>query len=224
MGWMKKSLLAATAAATAFASAPATARPHYGQGGYYGRSHGYSGAYASNHYYYGSRDWRRHHHRGGLSGGEAALLAAGIIGGIILIDRATENDRYRGGDGYEGRPYDDRYRRDDGYDRYPRDGSYRRDDRRYGDLDDRLEGGRARPGDYNYGAAYNDCKAETRDAARDSGVTVALPSKPDRIIPIDGGGAVRFEARYTASDGRGERRRRMVCEADEGGVTYLQLV
>ncbi|MEO0398423.1 MAG: hypothetical protein AAF224_03245 [Pseudomonadota bacterium] len=32
----------------------------------------------------------RYYRRGGLSGGEAALIAAGVIGGVILIDRALE--------------------------------------------------------------------------------------------------------------------------------------
>ena len=239
---LKKALLSAAAAAMAAgALAPAAAA-----GGYHGRGHhahaGWGHYKAPRHYkrpkyYHGSRHYRRRHHRGGLSGGEAALLAAGIIGGIILIDQAIENDRRR--DAYD--PYYAPPRRDDFY--------YRRDDRAPApaapyddydrdyedDLDEDLLGGgyderydgRSSPAyaaDYNYGAAYNDCKAETRAAADAAGVIVALPAKPQRIQPIEDGTAVRFVADYLAQGRGGEWRRTMVCEADESGVRFLELV
>lgn len=226
----KKSALALAAISMALGPlAPAFA------GGRHHRGHHGSHYYASGHHYYGgghyygSRHYRRHHH-GGLSGGEAALLAAGIIGGVILIDRALENDRDRA---YAG-SYDP-YRGDRYEPRAPsRDFYYRRDDRGYeaGDddfTDDRalegvLAGGGQSAAGYNYGAAYNDCKAETRDAASDSGLLVALPARPRVIDPIDDGAAVRFTADILARDLNGaEYRRVMTCEADSQGVRFLEL-
>ncbi len=225
---LKKSLLSAAAAAMALGSAaPAFADGggHHGRHGYHGHG-GYHHAYKRHHhgrYYYGSRHYR--HGRGHLSGAEAAFIALGIVGGVVLIDRALEREQ-------------NRYAYEPRYAPPPRDSYYRRDDRPLyddeldGDFGDdgaddgALDGAGYRAGEsrYNYGAAYNDCKAETRDAARDSGVIVSLPAKPQRIQPIDNGAAVRFTADYIAQDGRGEWRRTMVCEADENGVRFLELV
>ena len=225
---LKKSLLsAATAAMVLGAAAPAFAdggRRH-GNHGYYGggQHHKYYGRHRAPRHYYGSRHYRGH--RGHLSGAEAAFIALGIVGGVVLIDRALEREqnRYAYEPRYAPAPRDSYYRRDDLplYDDEELDGEFY-DDR---DLDDSdLDGAGYQGGRYNYGAAYNDCKAETREAARDSGVIVSLPAKPQRIQPIDGGAAVRFTADYLAQDGRGEWRRTMVCEADGSGVRYLELV
>lgn len=246
MAVLKKSLLSLGALATALAlPAPVFAggghrhHPGCGHGHYAGKHHGHGS------YYYGSKHYRRHHHRDGLSGGEAALIAAGIIGGVILIDRAMETGRYqdrdyeRGYDPYEGRgtyyggdPY---YGRERYYGGEVRDFAYRRDDRYYvdrrpyDDLDGDLAGGGpsygGAAGEYNYGAAYNDCKAETRDAARDSGMLVALPAKPRIIDPIEGGEAVRFTVDVMATDLSGAQyRRTMTCEADAAGVRFLEII
>jgi len=253
---VKKSLLALAAVCLAFApAAPAFARGgHHGgghhdgghRGGHHGGGHhgyggyGYGGSgyghggygYSSHDYYYGSYGYRHHgRHHGGLSDGEAVLLAAGIIGGVILIDRAIENDRAQGG--YYSGGYDPGY--DRGYASAPsRDFSYRRGERTYGGddsgfedngaLEGELAGGEPASGGYNYGAAYNDCKAETRNAARDSGVLVALPARPRAIDPIDDGAGVRFTADVIATGvGGAEYRRVMTCEADKGGVRFLEL-
>lgn len=224
---------------------------HHGAYGYYGYGPGY---YAPSYYGHDWRPgrhkgyWRgdghhRHYryHRGGLSGAEAGLIAAGIVGAAILIDSANDRARDRayrdrdygyGGDPYYGGRYDGRY----GGGRADSDFYYRRDGRRLSDrewddfaddpLDRRLDGRtpRAAPGDYNYGAAYNDCKAETRAAARDEGLTVGLPARPDRIDRIEGGAAVRFVTEFRVEDrGRGGRQT-MVCEADAEGVRFIELV
>lgn len=241
------SLLAATAAAALLATSaltPAFAGGGHGRGGhhgYYGQGHAYYGhdwRQARHHGYWRSYGGHRHYryHRGGLSGAEAGLIAAGIVGAAILIDSANDRSRDRS---YDDGSYGDRY-----YDRYGRyddrrsdnDFYYRRDDSRLSDrdwddyaddrLDKSLDGGseRAASGEYNYGAAYNDCKAETRAAARDEGLTVGLPPRPDRIERIDGGAAVRFVTGFRVEDrGRGDRQT-MVCEADAGGVRFLELV
>jgi hypothetical protein len=225
---LRKTLLTAAAAAVALGSAA----PAFADGGRYNRGHhGYYGGgyhhkvygrhYAPRHYY-GSRHYR--HGRGHLSGAEAAFIALGIVGGVVLIDRALEREQ-------------NRYAYEPRYAPPPRDSYYRRDDRPYSYDDDlgdddfyddgELAGAANYAPDerrYNYGAAYNDCKAETRDAARDSGVTIALPAKPNRIEEIDDGAAVRFTASYLAQDSRGEWRRTMVCEADENGVRFLEIV
>jgi hypothetical protein len=124
-----KALLAGLALATAMGG---VATPAFAGGGHHGDRHHYRHGnvyYGAPRYYrpaYGHRYRNYHRHRGGVSGGEAALIAAGIIGGIILIDRA--NDRR------------DAYARYDYYDRYdaPRqrgawddDYYYRRDGRVY---------------------------------------------------------------------------------------------
>lgn len=228
---LRKSILVATAAAMAVgAAAPASAGGRYHGGHYaYGGGHHYGKHHYAKHrggYYYGSRHYR-HRHGGHLSGGEAALLALGIVGGVVLIDRALERDRYASDPYYSAPPPRDYYRRDDRAPQIYRDDGY---DGRYDDSysdDGELLGGEDygySEQRYNYGAAYNDCKAETRQAATDAGVIVSLPAKPDRIIEIDDGAAVRFTANYVASDRGGEYRRTMVCEADEGGVRFLELV
>lgn len=219
---LKKSLLSAAAAAMALGSAA----PAFADGG---RHHGHHGSSRHHHvykpyhhsrHYYGSHHYRGH--RGHLSSAEAAFIALGIVGGVVLIDRALEREQ-------------NRYAYEPRYAPPPRDSYYRRDDRPLysdDDLDDdfyddgALDGAGDQKGEsrYNYGAAYNDCKAETRDAARESGVIISLPAKPRRIQPIDDGAAVRFTADYLAQDARGEWRRTMVCEADENGVRYLELV
>lgn len=210
---------------------------HYGYGGYgyggYGYGHGGYG-YSSHDYYYGSygyshHDHHDHHDHHGHHGHDGALIAAGIIGGAILIDGALDREQERS---YY-RRYDPDYGRSHASPP-SRDFYYRRGERSYdgGDefednraLEDELAGGGAASGTrYNYGAAYNDCKAETRDAARDSGLLVALPARPRGIDPIDDGAAVRFTADVIASDVSGaEYRRIMTCEADKGGVRFLEL-
>ncbi len=151
----RKILLSAAALASAVAL-PAPAFASGGGGRYYDRQHyGYSNYRPNRHHrYYNDR-----RHRGGnLSGGEAALIAAGIIGGVILIDgaldrrndrddRRYEDDRYR--DRYDDRRYDDR-RYDDG--RYDNNGRY--DNRRY---DDRRG---AADDDYYYLRSERDYDAE----------------------------------------------------------------
>ncbi|NWG70819.1 MAG: hypothetical protein HXY23_04300 [Parvularculaceae bacterium] len=236
---------AAAALAVLSAAAPAAAGGGHGYGhgydkhgdwGHHGswRYDGYHGAW---HPHYGHH-YRYKRHRGGLSGAEAGLIAAGIVGAAILIDSASDrrgyddrdDERYdRYGDRRSG-PYDiyDGY---DGYDRTSRDGFYyRRDDRGYagddGDdpLDRDLAGGRAAPGEYNYGAAYNDCKAEAREAARREGLSVGLPARPEDIRSLDGGAAVRFVTRFEMQDRGRTTRQTMVCEADGDGVRFLELV
>ncbi len=81
----------------------------YKYGGYHGAKYGYGGKH-----HYG-----RKHRRGKLSGGEAALIAAGIIGGVILIDQALENSKAPRRAPYH-RPYN-------GYDPYYQDYSYSSD-------------------------------------------------------------------------------------------------
>lgn len=158
---IRKALLSAAALATAaFVPAPAFAG---GYGGYYDRSH-HRSYYGGAHY----RDYGNYRHRGyygrgrgrgHLSGGEAALIAAGIIGGVILIDRALDDrrDRDRYDYNYDRRRYDDRYdRRYDDRDRrgaFDDDYYYQRDERYdgadYGRYEDRYDDGAraARAGD-----------------------------------------------------------------------------
>ncbi|MEQ1931136.1 MAG: hypothetical protein ABL957_11505 [Parvularculaceae bacterium] len=203
---------------------------HYGYGGHsqYGawRYDGHRGSWRNDHY---SHHYRYKRHHGGLSGAEAGLIAAGIVGVAILLDNADQSSRVRYDDGYD-RRYNDRYSYGSGRD----DFYYRRDDRRLSDdawndyrddgLSQRLEGGRAAVGEYNFGAAYNDCKAETREAARREGLSVGLPARPDEIVRIESGDAVRFVTKFELQDrGRGVRQT-MVCEADAEGVRFLELV
>lgn len=208
----------------------------------YGYSYGY-GSHYGNYGYYG-----RHRHGGHISGGEAALIAAGIIGGVILIDRALDNrDRY-----------DDRYYFDRRYDSRTRRGAfdddyyYQRDDRPYedrradweydgrnfnddrsgarvstarGDLDDELLGDNARgprPA-ILADAAFRECVAETRGAAGAGGMNVAMPGAPTEVERL-ADGSVRMTAQFRASNARGESwTRRFVCETDDQGVRFLQV-
>lgn len=240
---LRKSLLAATAAVMAVgAAAPAYAGGGHGRGNGYGhdrhgdyghsygqwRYDGYRGAWRDDHY---GHHYRYKRHRGGLSGAEAGLIAAGIVGVAILLDSANDrSDRY--GYGVEDHRYRDYDRYDrSGYDPYGDDFYYRRDDRRLSDRDwndsrddDLGLDGRAEPGEYNFGSAYNDCKAETREAARREGLQVGLPARPDQIDRIEGGEAVRFVAKFEMQDRGRPIRQTMVCEADASGVRFLELV
>ncbi len=237
---LKKLSLSAAAAALALgALAPAQAGGGHRHGGYHGHHkkvvvvhHGWGHGYYKprGRYYYGHHH-HHHHHRGGLSGAEAGVIAAAIIGGAILIDAANDRNRYddRYYGGYDARyPAPSRYPAPPRYNSGPADDFYyRRDDSGYAQSyedDYGLEG--AGPNvSYNYGAAYNDCKAETRAAADQGGLFVALPAKPRQITPIDDGAAVRFTADFIANDRSGvEVRKTMVCEADLEGVRFLELV
>lgn len=252
---LRKALISATALATASTifAAPAFAgggrhhgghhyRPHhYSYGHSYGHSYGYYPAYR-HHNYYGNR----HHGRGHISAGEGALIAAGIIGGVILIDRAlSDRDRY---DRYDDRRYDRRYDDRDGrrgvfnddyyYQRDSRDYDRDRDYDRYvsrpdaadlrsdGDVDDRLLGDErsgARGGVVLADAAFRECVAETRGAAGAGGMSVAMPGAPTEVEQL-ADGSVRMTAQFRASNPRGESwTRRFVCEADEQGVRFLQV-
>ena len=246
---IRKLLVSAAALGVAAAApAPAFARGGHGggHGGHHSGHHGYSyGAYG----HYGSyghyRPYRnydyynyRHHRRGHISAGEGALIAAGIIGGVILIDRALDNrdDDRR----YDDRRYDDRNRRgafDDGY-------FYQRDDRPYDDrsADWRYDGrdfndGRAARSDRDIDgallgddrpavladAAFRECVAETRGAAGAGGMSVAMPGAPTEVERL-ADGSVRMTAQFRASNPRGESwTRRFVCETDDRGVRFLQV-
>jgi len=243
-------LLAAALSTTALAPAPAFAGgkhryyDYYGYGGYHDRG------------YYGHNRYYNYHHkrRGHISGGEAALIAAGIIGGVILIDRALDDRDRRYDDRYDPR-YEDRYDRryDDRYRRRYSDGYYyQRDDRDYddgrnagrtydrgfedgysaarddGELDELLLG----DGDRGAGApagrpvfadaAFRECVAETRGAAGQGGLRVAMPASPDRLEEL-ADGSVRMSASFRTSNGREQWTRRFVCEADDQGVRFLQV-
>lgn len=193
---------------------------HYSYGHYRPYSHGYYG----------------HHRRGHISAGEGALIAAGIIGGVILIDRALDNrDRYDDRR-YDDRRYDDRYRRSSSDDYY-----YQRDDRdddgRYADnryrsagsdrgIDDALLGDDARNGlrpAVFADAAFRECVAETRGAAGAGGMTVAMPGAPTEVEQL-ADGSVRMTAQFRASSAKGDSwNRRFVCEADSNGVRFLEV-
>lgn len=234
--------LAAAIPAPAFASG---GHGHYRghHGGYYYHPHHYSYGYSHYPRYTHYRYYDYHHHRRGhISAGEGALIAAGIIGGIILIDRALD-DRDR----YDDRYYDSRY--DDGYRRGAFDDEYyyQRDDRPYDDrysdrydgdyrsagsdvdvsgpdVDDRLlgDGDRARPA-VLADAAFRECVAETRGAAGAGGMNVAMPGAPTEVEAL-ADGSVRMTAQFRASNPRGESwTRRFVCEADDQGVRFLQV-
>lgn len=244
---LRKAVLASAAGAliaTAFAAPAAAGGKH---------RHGYYGG----HYYgdYHWRDYRGYRHdyrrgRGHLSGGEAALIAAGIIGGVILIDSALDRrdrdydrryDDYRYDDyRYERRRYDDRryedrrgafdddyyYRRDDRFsdNAYDDRGAYR-DSRAVDDGsgllggDEKLSGATRVAAD----AAFRECVAETRGAAGAGGMTLAVPGAPSEVEELPDG-AVRMTAQFRASNARGDQwTRRMVCEADEQGIRFLQV-
>ncbi len=237
--FVRCALIAAALSTAAIAPAPAFAGGGHRQ---YDRNY-------SRHYDYGQYGNRRYtndrHRRGRISGGEAALIAAGIIGGVILIDQALDNrerddDRYdrRYDDRYSGGGFDDSayYRRDERYDdRYSDDGYDRAYDddvaveRRDGDLDDILLGDedlsrRSTAGRPHYAdIAFRECVAEARGAAGQGGLTVAMPAAPDRMEEL-ADGSVRMSASFRASNARGDEwARRFVCEADEEGVRFLQV-
>jgi len=223
--------VAAVAAVLALIPAAALADGGRGRGHY---KHGYdrphAGGYYAPHrggYYY--HDYR--HRRGRISGGEAALIAAGVIGGVILIDQVLDAqerdrrydpyyDRQRGAFGDDD-PY---YRRDDRYDDGPNYDPYDDDYGLAGGPDrDRDEGAADRGYEQRaIAAAYRECLAETRGAAGAGGLMTAFPSEPDRVDPR--GRGWRIEAAFRASNARGQDwSRRMICEADEGGVRFLQI-
>lgn len=236
-GLLRTASLAAALLATLPASALADGgrgRGHYKHG--YDRHHdgGYYAPYRGAYYY---NDY--HRRRGRISGGEAALIAAGVIGGVILIDQALDaRDRESRYDPYYSRergafgddePY---YSRDDRYDgrydeRYGASGAYDPYEEEYGLAGgperDRYDG--AGEGGYERGAveaAFRECLAETRGAAGAGGLIAAFPSEPDRVDPR--GRGWRIEASFRASNARGQNwSRRMICEADEGGVRFLQI-
>ncbi|MFZ5618083.1 MAG: hypothetical protein ACOZAA_12280 [Pseudomonadota bacterium] len=235
-------LSAATIGVAAAIPAPAFAGGrhggHHGGGHYY--PHHYDYGYHPSYHHYPYYNYR--HHRSHISAGEGALIAAGIIGGVILIDRALDNR-----DRYDDRRYDDRYRRgafDDDY-------YYQRDDRAYDDgrysgraydrgfeegyssarldrdadqelLGDDFPGeGHARPRFAD--AAFRECVAETKGAAGAGGMRVAMPGAPTEVEEL-ADGSVRLTAQFRASNARGEQwTRRFVCEADEAGVRFLQV-
>lgn len=229
--------------AAAIAAPPAFA--DYGRGHYYGRYkhdhvrfkharhyNGYYAPYRGGYYYH---DYGRR--RGRISGGEAALIAAGVIGGVILIDQALDaNERRSDADRY----YDDRYYARRG-DRYRSDPYYRRDEhdaydagRRDRDAGDRafageegedygLAGGRSGENDRG-GAqlAFRECVAEARGAASAGGLSASFPNEP--LLVEEKGAGWRLEARFRATNPRGDSWvRRMICEADESAVRFLQI-
>jgi hypothetical protein len=236
----RKVLLSVTALAT-FAAMPAPAFAG-------GRHHYQPRHYSYGHYNYGHYNYGHYRHRGHISAGEGALIAAGIIGGVILIDRALDNrDRYdRYGDRYYDRRYDNR--RYDDRDRLSSDDNYhyRRDDRdddgryvddrsyndRYSaagsdsDIDEALLGDDARAGSRPAvlaDAAFRECVAETRGAAGAGGMTVAMPGAPTEVERL-ADGSIRMTAQFRAAGQRGESwNRRFVCEADGEGVRFLQV-
>lgn len=239
---LRKALISATAFATASTifAAPAVAGGRHG--GHHYRPHhydyGYYPAYR-HHNYYGYR----HHRRGHISAGEGALIAAGIVGGVILIDRAL-SDRDRYDDRYDDRRYD---HRDDRRGAFNDDYYYQRDSRDYdrdrdydryvsrpdaadlrsgSDLDDRLLGEErsgVRGATVLADAAFRECVAETRGAAGAGGMSVAMPGAPTEVEQL-ADGSVRMTAQFRASNPRGESwTRRFVCEADEQGVRFLQV-
>jgi hypothetical protein len=233
--------LALAAASVAFVAPQASADP--GRGHAYGR-YKHERRYDSNYapyrggYYY--HDYGRR--RGRISGGEAALIAAGVIGGVILIDQALDaSDRRRSEDRYYGdRGYDDRYG-SGGADHYRDDPYYRRDehdafdrDRRYGDYNDRGYGhddgedyglaGREDSQGGRTGAerAFRECVAEARGAASAGGLVTSFPNEPLRVE--ERGAGWRIEARFRATNPRGDSWvRRMTCDADESAVRFLQI-
>lgn len=232
-------MLLSAAALGVAAAIPAPAFAGGRHGGHHYRPHYDSYRYHPDYRHYRYYDYRRHR-RGHISGGEAALIAAGIIGGVILIDRALDRSER-----YDDRYYDDRYRRgafDDDYyhQRDDRPYEYGRSGDRYASrpYDDDFEGagGRsdvdgallgddrgARGSRVLADAAFRECVAETRGAAGAGGMNVAMPGAPTEVEPL-ADGSVRMTAQFRASNARGDEwTRRFVCEADEGGVRFLQV-
>lgn len=250
---IRKLLISAAALGVTVAN-PAPAFADGGHGRHRGHHDNYR--YQPRHYDYSYGHYRpyrnydyynySHHRRGHISAGEGALIAAGIIGGVILIDRALDNR-----DRHDDRVYDDNNRRgavDDDY-------YYRRDDRPYdsrsADWDHDGRDYNDRPADENYrsagsdreiddallgdnrqggasptvlaDAAFRDCIAETRGAAGAGGMNVAMPGAPTEVERL-ADGSVRMTAQFRASNPRGESwTRRFVCEADDQGVRFLQV-
>lgn len=248
----RATLVAAALSIVAISPAPAFARGGH-HGGHHGGGHGgyhytprhYSYNYG---YGYGYRPYYnyRHHRSGHISAGEGALIAAGIIGGVILIDRALDNrDRYDDRR-YDSRDYDRRYDDRDRRGAFDDDYYYQRDSRPYegrradwdydgrafdddragaarsAELDGELLGDGARP-TVLADAAFRECVAETRGAAGAGGMSVAMPGAPTEVERL-ADGSVRMTAQFRASNPRGESwTRRFVCEADDQGVRFLQV-
>ena len=263
MNILKKGLFAATAAATALATAPAFAGGGYGYGygahggGYYAAGYGHR-AYHGKRYYkhrgYGKRHYRkyhRRHHRGG--GGDAALIALGVIGGAIILNEATKDDRryayedrryrdevrhrrydprrddYYYQRGVEQAPYDDEYE-EEFEDEAPRSAPSRSVER--DDLDDQLLGGDEENRNqlrgeeevrFSVQAAYRECSSEARNAASRDGQFIAMPANPTNVEVLDRD-LVRITADLTAQDQRGRQfLRTLTCEADSDRITFLRL-
>ncbi len=72
-------------------------------------------------------------------------------------------------------------------------------------------------------AAFRDCAAEARQAARREGAILAMPARPTYVEAV-GPDLVRMTADLTASD-RGGRNamRRLTCEANVDRITFLEL-
>jgi hypothetical protein len=239
-----RTLLISAAALSAAATVPA---PAFARGGHHYQPRHYSYGYHPRYRNYSYYNYR-HHRRGHLSAGEGALIAAGIIGGVILIDRALDNR-----DRYDDRRYDARYDDRDRRGAFDDEYYYQRDDRPYDDrYSDRYDDDRgdARSYDDDYrsagsdsdiddillgddqrgarpavlaDAAFRECVAETRGAAGAGGMSVAMPGAPTEVEQR-ADGSVRMTAQFRASNARGESwTRRFVCEADDQGVRFLQV-
>ncbi len=79
------------------------------------------------------------------------------------------------------------------------------------------------PDGYMAQAAFRECVAETRGAAGAGGMLVAAPGAPGKVETL-ADGSLRMEASFRASNARGEEwTRRMICEADDQGVRFLQV-
>ena len=234
-----------TLAMTIAGSAPAYAGSSSAVSVSFGSSYGHHVGYSRHrHHYYGGHSAYRsgyhggRHHRGyrhkrhhGLSGGEAALIAAGIIGGVILIDRAIENSERRH-DGYydrgyaSGRSYP--YYRNSGYrneSAHARDRDWERleherrrleaDRRRLDDEWERLERqtGAARPYEDNYDETFEqeDIQRRAREGAQQS-APAPIPQGDDLDKQLLGGPEAKLirtgysacadEARQAAMAGR----------------------
>ena len=210
-------------------------RPRYDAGPHFGcrvvRA-GFYGPVVLGPRHYGRRfHGPRHRYRRGLTREEAAVIAAGIFGGVILIDRFLEESR-RPVQAYPVSPYyDPNYRsgRSDDWRTLEAEqrrlGVAQRDFDRVSpfngdDLETDLFGGaRGAP----YRIAFRDCAMETRAAALDDGVSVTLPSVPTKVTSL-GGGAYRMVADFMAENRDGALvRRNMQCDADDRGVLRLEI-
>ncbi|MEL7486955.1 MAG: hypothetical protein AAGJ87_07055 [Pseudomonadota bacterium] len=89
-------------------------------------------------------------------------------------------------------------------------------------LDDELLGGEQVIA-FAVDRAFRDCTDEARAAAARDGQFIAMPSRPGRVTPLQGGG-VRMTADLTAQNQRGAQfLRTLTCEADARRITFLQL-